>query len=37
MIAKLESPAMLIRSSGSIWTATRKVIFLPLEPVEARL
>src|SRR5688500_4682206 len=26
MIAKVESPAMFIRSSGSIWTATRNAI-----------
>src|SRR5687767_2526424 len=32
MIAKVESPAISIRSSGSIWTATRKLMLLPLEP-----
>src|SRR4051794_33387622 len=30
MIAKVESPAMAIRSIGSIWTATRRLIRPPL-------
>src|SRR4051794_35383111 len=36
MIAKVESPAMAIRSIGSIWTATRRLIRPPL-PFAMRL